>query len=534
MRPRWVFFGGFAALATQGRFMSLFLEDMGLDAAEVGEALALPALLNVLAPLLWGWLADRYLGRAAALVTAAVLGCVVYLLLAFPEMRRFNSVLFIRTTQSICMAGIPPLMDAYCLDYLKARPIESASGEGEDDSTAARKALYGRERLFGAISWAIAHLVLGFLFDSYSYYIMLPASFITTIGLVVFVVVSHGCSGSVVRDYTELADEDHAKAAIEMVRPTPQARGDFEPLPASFSAAGPSRSAAEADMTAESAALSRHRTPLNADEDEDEDFVAVAPPPGRSHAAASADGGHHQAHQQLNPAAVPSEDPMHSSTLGVAEAASGVAAQPASACQDLLPFFGGLFTNVYSVVFLLTVFIISNGTALVEGLVFIFFRDELGASNVLMGLSVVITVSMEIPLFALAPALLRRFGANILMVFGLWAYGLRAIAYTYITPDSPWLLLVVEPLHGVTFTMIQLSSVLQITALAPDKYEAVAQGFLNSVRALGVASGSLFGSQMLDKYGPLITYRFSGAVVLVTSLVYYVALVCARPARVEA
>jgi len=186
----------------------------------------------------------------------------------------------------------------------------------------------------------------------------------------------------------------------------------------------------------------------------------------------------------------------------------------------LRDFLKRVFCEPYNLSVFLTIVVINIGTTLVENLVFLFFALDLGASNLLLGISVVITVSFELPLFAVAPKLLRTFGAPALLVTGLLSYAFRVFGYTMIDPSHRWLVLILEPLHGLTYATIQLSIVHHMTSLAPKGYENFAQAILTAAKALGAAIGVLGGSIAMDRLGATTTYHIAGTMVFVMTAIY--------------
>ena len=71
----WYFFY-FAFVGAFAPYFTLYLQDVGLNAWEIGVLMSVPQVMRLLAPNLWGWLADR-LGRRAAIVRIAALFSVV-------------------------------------------------------------------------------------------------------------------------------------------------------------------------------------------------------------------------------------------------------------------------------------------------------------------------------------------------------------------------------------------------------------------------------------------------------------------------
>jgi len=187
------------------------------------------------------------------------------------------------------------------------------------------------------------------------------------------------------------------------------------------------------------------------------------------------------------------------------------------ACSLLKPF---------NLIFLLTLFSISMGSALVEGLVFMYFRNGLHLSNFLMGITVMITVSFEIPLFFIGPVLSRTMGFTYMMIVGLLSYSIRVFVYTLATPDDIMILLLVEPLHGVTYTLIQMSSVYFMSELAPPEYSNSGQTVLSAIKAFGGGIGLLVGSFMFESFGTEFTYRAFGTFIGIMTCLFCLSRKC--------
>jgi len=188
--------------------------------------------------------------------------------------------------------------------------------------------------------------------------------------------------------------------------------------------------------------------------------------------------------------------------------------------NSVVEFARILFCSVPNVTFITAIFIISGGASLAENLVFIFFKDEIGAGNLLMGISVFVTCSFEIPLFAVANQLTKKFSTVSMLSSGLYAYVVRVFIYSAVPRKYPALLLLAEPLHGVTYAMVQLSAIHRINAIAPPAFVSFAQGALLCMRNLGFGFGVILGSYIMEKYGSIAMYRGAGAIVFFTALLY--------------
>jgi len=66
------YFFYFAYLGAFAPFFSLYLKSVGISAVEIGMLMALPQLSRIVAPHVWGWLADRSASRLAIVRLAAL------------------------------------------------------------------------------------------------------------------------------------------------------------------------------------------------------------------------------------------------------------------------------------------------------------------------------------------------------------------------------------------------------------------------------------------------------------------------------
>jgi hypothetical protein len=59
--------------------------------------------------------------------------------------------------------------------------------------------------------------------------------------------------------------------------------------------------------------------------------------------------------------------------------------------------------------------------------VFLFFTKDLGVSNLFCGLSVAVTVSLEVPIYFFSDKLMNRFNNHHLLTFSCLAYMFRVV-----------------------------------------------------------------------------------------------------------
>lgn len=139
-RFKQLYFLIFAPFALQLTYLNLYFQRCGLSDGEIGTLSAVGSLVGVIAPLLWGTIADRT-GQRRRVLLALAAGIAIL----FPAHWLARSVLALAplvALLSLCRAPINPIADALCLDALKAR------GERADDE-------YGQVRLWGSLGFMI-------------------------------------------------------------------------------------------------------------------------------------------------------------------------------------------------------------------------------------------------------------------------------------------------------------------------------------------------------------------------------------------
>lgn len=141
----WYFFY-FAFVGAFAPYFTLYLQDIGQSAWEIGVLMSVPQVMRLLAPNLWGWLADHF-GRRALIVKIAALFSVVGFA-GFFFTRDYTSMLVAMALVWFFWSAALPLVEAMTLDRL-----------------AGRTERYGRIRLWGSVGFIASVLGLGALLD---------------------------------------------------------------------------------------------------------------------------------------------------------------------------------------------------------------------------------------------------------------------------------------------------------------------------------------------------------------------------------
>jgi MFS transporter, PPP family, 3-phenylpropionic acid transporter len=161
------YFFYFAYVGAFAPFFSIYLDSVGLSPVEIGVVMALPPLTRIVAPHLWGWLADAS-GRRMMLVHAASLaGLLCWLgVFASPAFLWICAVVF---AAGFFLSAALPVVEAATLSHL-----------GE------RTGGYGEIRLWGSIGYIVAVVGAGYALDSFPVRILLWIVSLTLVGTLAF------------------------------------------------------------------------------------------------------------------------------------------------------------------------------------------------------------------------------------------------------------------------------------------------------------------------------------------------------------
>lgn len=421
IRPRLLYSSIFVWISlTGGRFLAPLLQDAGLSDTQIGICFALQTVAQSLCFTQSGALADDYerrypgTGRAWVLMGGITLGSASFLLEGIHAVPVSCVAwhLALRCIYAGSTSLVFPVLDGLTLDFL-------ANQKGTD------KADFGKERLHGAIWWAIANMVIGPSLDVLGFYVLYIYALVSSLAVLFTIVI-----------YTKSQQQQEPKSAAVECQNT---------------------------ESIDSNPQEEHPPSMNRQ---------------KSHLV-----------ETVTPTSLPP--------------------------QKLLNI---VFATSLGVAFMLAVFCLSIGTAVVESLVFLYF-EVLGSSFTLCSVSVLLTVLFEIPIFHIAPNLLQKYGTTKLLLTACFCYITRVIGYTLVSAGQPWWVLLFEPLHGVTYACASLSAVEFVSQLVPKGYDASGQGILYALKGFGSCLGVLFGGIGADLLGPRTMYRVLAAVVATGSAI---------------
>ena len=140
------YFFYYAFVGTFAPYWSLYLKSIYFSAVEIAILMSVQPVMRMIAPNLWGWLADRTGKRLLVVQIAAALSTLFYL--GVFATTSFWGMLLVLGLMGFFWSASIPLVEAITLTYLGKRV-----------------ARYGRIRSWGSVGFIIAVVGLGFAFD---------------------------------------------------------------------------------------------------------------------------------------------------------------------------------------------------------------------------------------------------------------------------------------------------------------------------------------------------------------------------------
>lgn len=155
--------------------------------------------------------------------------------------------------------------------------------------------------------------------------------------------------------------------------------------------------------------------------------------------------------------------------------------------------------------FLLVAFLGMVGYAAI--MTYLYVRmEELGATNTLMGFALTMGAIGELPFLFLSANLLKRFGTRGTLTCSLVAICIMLVGFSL--AKAPWILLVLQLLHGTAFSGMAISGVAYADEIAPSGMSTTAQGIFNAVfGGLAIAVGAFASSIVRDHWGSPAMFR---------------------------
>ena len=148
-------------------YWSLYLKSIHFDAIEIAILMSIQPVMRMIAPNLWGWLADHTGKRQTVVQVAATLSAACYL--GVFATTSFWGMFLVLALMGFFWSASMPLVEATTLSYLGKH-----------------SARYGRIRSWGSVGFIVAVVGLGYAFDYIAIAWLLWAGLICEIGILIF------------------------------------------------------------------------------------------------------------------------------------------------------------------------------------------------------------------------------------------------------------------------------------------------------------------------------------------------------------
>lgn len=148
-------------------YWSLYLKSIHFDAIEISILMSIQPVMRMLAPGIWGWLADRT-GKRLLVVQIAATSSAMFYLGVFVT-TSFWGMFLVLTLMAFFWSASMPLVEATTMSYLGKNTAH-----------------YGRIRSWGSIGFIVSVVGLGYAFDYVAITWILWAGLVCEIGILIF------------------------------------------------------------------------------------------------------------------------------------------------------------------------------------------------------------------------------------------------------------------------------------------------------------------------------------------------------------
>ncbi len=158
------YFFYFATLGVLVPYWGLYLKSVGFSAQDIGSLIALLMLTRIVAPLVWGWIADHRARRMSVVRMASFFTAVVFIGVFFGT--HFWWLALVMLAFSFFWHASLPLVEVSTMNHLGGQP-----------------GAYGRVRLWGSIGFIISVAALGPLIEHHGPWWVLPSLLVLMSGI---------------------------------------------------------------------------------------------------------------------------------------------------------------------------------------------------------------------------------------------------------------------------------------------------------------------------------------------------------------
>jgi MFS family permease len=150
---RWLYFFFFCGVGAFAMFLNVYYRSIDLSCTQIGVISMLGPAVGIFSATFWGMLRDRS-GKMRLLFSLTILGSLIWVLI-FSRVQVFLWLIPVVALFNFFYTPILPLIDSNTLRLLGARGQR-----------------FGRYRVWGTVSFTVASLVFGFVYERYGLHSM--------------------------------------------------------------------------------------------------------------------------------------------------------------------------------------------------------------------------------------------------------------------------------------------------------------------------------------------------------------------------
>lgn len=171
-----------------------------------------------------------------------------------------------------------------------------------------------------------------------------------------------------------------------------------------------------------------------------------------------------------------------------------------------------VFANRELIIFLVCVFLISMGGTTVWNFYSIYMKEN-GASATLVGYGISFQGLCELPFFYFSARIIAKFGKRTTLIITVFALALRMTLYGIV--DNPKAALLIELLHGLSWSLFWVVCVEHVNSLVKIEWRATGQSILYaSYFGVGAIAGNFWTGFLYDAQLKIATIFLLNAVVV--------------------
>ena len=182
-------------------------------------------------------------------------------------------------------------------------------------------------------------------------------------------------------------------------------------------------------------------------------------------------------------------------------------------------YLGRIISNKLLLVFLFIIVVVSVGQSAITFFLTLYMR-QIGASPETTGFAIGMEGISELPFYFIAAWLLQRFAPGKVVFMAIVATAIRLFLYSI--NDNPDLVILIESMNGLTWTLLWVSSVEFVNSLVPAKWRTTGQSMLWAAYfGAGAVSGNIISGWMYQQMPMKQVYAINSLVILLIGIVAF-------------